>query len=148
MANRFMPPTYFAVLLLFSIGSHFTFPLLKFIFPPWNYIGMLVILFGIMLNLWTDSLFKNNKTTVKPHQMPAHFIDFGPFILSRHPMYLGMMSILLGTAIMLGSIITFAFPILFVLIMEKMFIPMEEKNLEKKFGSKYLNYKRRVRRWI
>jgi len=32
--------------------------------------------------------------------------------------------------------------------MEKRFIPLEEKNLEKKFGNQYVDYKKRVRRWI
>jgi protein-S-isoprenylcysteine O-methyltransferase Ste14 len=63
-------------------------------------------------------------------------------------MYLGMMSILLGVAIFLGSLISFAFPIIFIIIMEKLFIPLEEKNLEKKFGNQYIDYKKRVRRWI
>jgi len=63
-------------------------------------------------------------------------------------MYLGMMSILLGVAIFLGSLIAFAFPIIFVMIMERRFIPLEEKNLEKKFGNQYIDYKKRVRRWI
>ena len=80
--------------------------------------------------------------------MPNFFVTSGPFKLSRHPMYLGMMSILLGVAIFLGSLITFSFPIIFIMIMEKRFIPLEEKNLEKKFGNQYVDYKKRVRRWI
>jgi protein-S-isoprenylcysteine O-methyltransferase Ste14 len=32
--------------------------------------------------------------------------------------------------------------------MEKNFIPMEEKNLEKKFGNRYVDYRKKVRRWI
>jgi len=110
--------------------------------------GILLIVFGIVLNLWTDSLFKKKQTTVKPHEVPNFFIDYGPFKISRHPMYLGMFSILLGTAIFLGSISSLISSILFIIIIESMFIPMEEKNLEKKFGNEYIDYKKRVRRWI
>ncbi len=46
------------------------------------------------------------------------------------------------------KLIAFAFPIIFVMIMERKFIPLEEKNLEKKFGNQYIDYKKRVRRWI
>jgi protein-S-isoprenylcysteine O-methyltransferase Ste14 len=148
MEKRIMPTTYFIILLLLSIGFHFVFPLLKFIFSPYNYLGFGLIIFGIIMNLWTDSLFKKKQTTVKPYEMPNFFVTSGPFKLSRHPMYLGMMSILLGVAIFLGSLITFAFPIIFIMIMEKLFIPLEEKNLEKKFGNQYIDYKKRVRRWI
>jgi protein-S-isoprenylcysteine O-methyltransferase Ste14 len=148
MERRIMPTTYFIILLLLSIVFHFVFPLLKFIFSPYNYLGFGLIIFGIIMNLWTDSLFKKKQTTVKPYEMPNFFVTSGPFKLSRHPMYLGMMSILLGVAIFLGSLITFAFPIIFIIIMEKLFIPLEEKNLEKKFCNQYIDYKKRVRRWI
>jgi protein-S-isoprenylcysteine O-methyltransferase Ste14 len=77
-----------------------------------------LILFGIIINLWTDSLFKKKQTTVKPHEMPNFFIDSGPFRLSRHPVYLGMMSILLGVAIFPGSL------------------------------NRYVDYRKKVRRWI
>jgi len=143
-----MPPTYFIVLLFSSIGLHFLFPVMRLISLPYNYLGILIIIFGIILNLWTDSLFKKRQTTVKPHEMPNFFISSGPFRISRHPMYLGMILILLGVAVFLGSLISFVFPIIFVMIIEKLFIPMEEKNLEKKFGDKYIAYKKRVRKWI
>jgi len=148
MERRMMPTTYFIILLLSSLGCHFVFPILRFIFPPYHYLGLGLIIFGIIINLWTDSLFKQKQTTVKPYEIPNIFVVSGPFKLSRHPMYLGMMSILLGIAIFLGSLITFVFPIVFIMIMEKRFIPLEEKNLEKKFGNQYIDYKKRVRRWI
>jgi len=148
MNKKIMPPTYFIVLLFSSIGLHFLFPVMRLISLPYNYLGILIIIFGIILNLWTDSLFKKRQTTVKPHEMPNFFISSGPFRISRHPMYLGMTLILLGVAVFLGSLISFVFPIIFVMIMEKLFIPMEEKNLEKEFGDKYIAYKKRVRKWI
>ena len=148
MNKKIMPPTYFIVLLFLSIGLHFLFPVMRLISLPYNYLGILIIIFGIILNLWTDSLFKKRQTTVKPHEMPNFFISSGPFRISRHPMYLGMALILFGVAVFLGSLITFVFPMMFVIIMEKLFIPIEEKNLEKKFGNKYIAYKERVRKWI
>jgi len=148
MNKKIMPPTYFIVLLFSSIGLHFLFPVMRLISLPYNYLGILIIIFGIILNLWTDSLFKKRQTTVKPHEMPNFFISSGPFRISRHPMYLGMTLILLGVAVFFGSLISFVFPIIFVMIMEKLFIPMEEKNLEKEFGDKYIAYKKRVRKWI
>lgn len=148
MKTKIMPPTYFMALLIFSVVFNFIFPVLKFISFPYNYIGILFIVFGIVLNLWTDSLFKKKQTTVKPHEVPNFFIDYGSFKISRNPIYLGMLFILLGVAIFLGSLFPFIFSIIFVIIIEKLFIPMEEKNLENKFGNKYIDYKKRVKRWI
>ena len=39
-------------------------------------------------------------------------------------------------------------PIFFIILMEIVFIPFEEKNLEQEFREKYLDYKKKVRRWI
>ncbi len=143
-----MPPTYFILFLVFSILLHFIFPIKKIIFVPYTYLGWILIIFGIILNIWVDNIFKKIKTTVKPYEAPSKLIIKGPFKISRHPMYLGMGSILLGVAIIHGTLITFIFPILFLILVEIIFIPLEEKNMEKKFGKKYLEYKNRVRRWI
>ena len=143
-----MPTTFFMILLLLSIGCQFVFPILRFLFPPYNYLGFGLVIFGIIINLWTDSIFKKMQTTVKPYKIPSFLVTSGPFKLSRHPMYLGMVSILLGTAISQGSLIPFVFPLIFIIIIEIKFIPLEENNLEKKFGHQYIDYKKNVRRWI
>ena len=148
MKTKIMPPTYFMILLFLSIGFHFVLPIKKIIYAPYSYLGILLIFFGIAINIWADYIFKKRKTTVKTHKMPTHFETAGPFSITRHPMYLGMAAALFGVGIYLGSLITFLCPIIFIILMEALFIPAEEKNLEKIFGEKYLNYKRKVRRWI
>jgi protein-S-isoprenylcysteine O-methyltransferase Ste14 len=146
--HKIMPTTYFIALMVLSIGMHFLYPIKKILYPPFTYLGFALIVVGIILNLWTDWLFKKTDTTVKPFKDPKVLLISGPFRISRHPMYLGMASILLGVAMIHGTIITFLFPILFVSIMEFLFIPFEEKNLDRIFGVKYVDYKKKVRRWI
>jgi protein-S-isoprenylcysteine O-methyltransferase Ste14 len=85
---------------------------------------------------------------VKPYEQPAQLLISGPFRISRHPMYLGMVLLLLGVAIVHGTLISFVFPVVFGILMELLFIPFEETNLERVFGKQYVEYKRRVRRWI
>jgi len=148
MKKQIMPPTYFLIFLTLSILLHFIFQIKKIIFYPYSQIGWLFIIFGGILNIWADRLFKKNKTTVKPKEKSTKFITNGPFKISRHPMYLGMIAILLGTAIIHGSLIGFIFPIIFIIIIETLFIPLEEKIMEKTFKRKYLDYKNKVRRWI
>lgn len=148
MKNKILPPTDFIIFLLLSIILHFIFPIKRIVFSPYSYLGIVLIIFGIVMNIWSDSLFKKKKTTVKPYENPAVLEISGPFQISRHPMYLGMPAILLGVSLMLGSIIAFIFPFLFVIVMEIKFIRFEEKNLEKIFGKKYLEYRKKVRRWI
>ena len=143
-----LPPTYFIILLLLSIGLHFIFSIKKVIFPPYTYLGFILIIFGGIINLWTDLLLKRKNTTVKPYENPIYLITSGPFRISRNPQYLGFAAILLGVAINHGTLIIFLSPITFFILMELMFIPFEEKNLERVFGKEYIEYKNQIRRWL
>jgi len=148
LGKKIMPTNYFIAFLALSIALHFLFPIKKVVYPPYTYAGFIMILFGAIMNLWTDRLFKENNTTVKPYLEPTSLITSGPFSLSRHPMYLGMASVLLGVAVNHGTIITFVFPLLFVFLMEILFIPFEEETLIRTYGVDYRDYQSNVRRWI
>jgi len=142
-----MPTTYFLTLMALSIFSHFFIPLGKLLYYPVTHIGYLLLISGITLNLWTDRLFKVNDTTVKPHLEPNALITSGPFRVSRHPMYLGMALVLLGVALIHGTLISFLYPVIFIVLMEILFIPVEESNLKRLFGEDYLDYMKKVRKW-
>jgi protein-S-isoprenylcysteine O-methyltransferase Ste14 len=115
---------------------------------PYRILGIIPLFIGLGLNLWADTLYKKHKTTVKPDGIPSAFIGEGPFRFSRHPMYLGFVLILIGVAIELGSLSSFLAPVCMVITLEKKFIPQEEKHMETLFGPRYLDYTRRVRRWV
>jgi len=148
MKTKLEPPTYFLIFILLAIGLHFVLPIMQLIQVPYRYFGILLLVIGIWLNIWADGLFKRKNTTVKPFVESSVLILEGPFRFSRHPMYLGMVLALLGVAIILGSLITFLTPIVFFIIMQIVFIPLEEKSMEKTFGQKYLDYKNHVRCWL
>jgi protein-S-isoprenylcysteine O-methyltransferase Ste14 len=59
-----------------------------------------------------------------------------------------MLAILLGNSIIIGNLIAFIYPILFVLIITTLFIPMGKKNLVKATCKEYESYKKQVRRRI
>jgi protein-S-isoprenylcysteine O-methyltransferase Ste14 len=142
------PPTFLLIYLLLALTLHFFFPIKDIISGLYRFLGVLIIAFGVVINLWADSLFKKEKTTVKPDELPSKLITKGPFRFSRHPMYLGFVLLLLGVAIILGSLSSFISPVLMFLTLEWKFIPLEEKQMEKSFEEKYLEYKNRVRRWL
>lgn len=146
--SKLLPPTYFFIYLLLTIGLHFILPIMQLIYAPYRFIGILLLGIGIWLNLWADGLFKKENTTVKPFEKSSALILEGPFRFSRHPMYLGMVIALLGVTIILGSLITFLVPIAFFISMQIVFIRHEEKALEETFGQEYLEYKNRVRSWL
>jgi len=145
MKSKIFPPTYFMISFFLIILLHYFVPIKRLIFYPYNLLGIPFLVFGIIMNLWTDNLFKIYKTTVKPDEMPSFLIKTGPFKITRHPMYLGMASILLGTSIFLGSIITLILPFTFIILMQILFTDKEEKNLEIIFKKEYIDYKKKVR---
>ncbi len=142
------PPLYLYSVIPIMILVHYLIPLAKFIYYPFTLLGIIPLLFGIIINLAADSLFKKFNTTVKPLLEPKELITSGIFTLTRNPMYLGFTSILFGISIMLGSILPFIITIVFIGLLDVVFIRFEEKNLENIFGNNWLIYKNKVRRWI
>ena len=147
LAESIMPPTYFWILALVSIVINIIFPFFQAIPEPYNLFGLVLIFAGLVINLHTDSLFKKHETTVKPHKKPTKLVIEGFFKYSRHPMYLGMILSLIGLSIFLGSLISFVFPLIFFAIIQWIYIPVEEENLEREFRD-YKHYKKKVRKWI
>jgi protein-S-isoprenylcysteine O-methyltransferase Ste14 len=139
---------YFLILLVLSLLLHFLYPVPAFLSPPTTYSGFLIIGFGLVLVLKSRSLFLRNTTTLQPSEEPTSLMTSGPFCLSRNPIYLGMASILVGVAVVQGTLVALAFPVIFVLLIEFFIIPGEERMLEKIFGERYREYKKSVRRWI
>ena len=146
--RKIYPPTYFILYLLLSIVLHFVMPVAQLISPPLNYFGIVLILLGIILNIWADQLYKKNQTEISPDKKSKVFVKNGPYHYSRNPMYLGIIMILGGASVILGSIISFIGPILFYITIELKFIGIEEKNMNEVFGKEFEEYKQTVRKWI
>jgi protein-S-isoprenylcysteine O-methyltransferase Ste14 len=148
MAPQFTPPDMILVFIGFEILLHYLFPVKQIVTSPLNYLGILLIILGAIPNFWIYFYFKNKDTTTKIYETPKVLVTSGLFRISRNPNYFGMVIVLLGIALLLGSLITLVFPILFLVLTDIFVIRKEEKNLEKKFGKRYLQYKNKVRRWI
>jgi protein-S-isoprenylcysteine O-methyltransferase Ste14 len=127
---------------------HFLFPVKKVIVFPSNLLGAIPLAIGIVLNLIADRALKEHKTTVKPFEKSTVLVTDGAFRVSRHPMYLGFVLILTGIAIFMGTLTPYLAIVAFVVLMDIVFIRTEETMLEETFGKAWLNYKRKVRRWI
>ncbi|KPJ89252.1 MAG: hypothetical protein AMJ53_15910 [Gammaproteobacteria bacterium SG8_11] len=146
--KKLLPPSYLFASLILMIGLHFALPVLSLVDYPWSLAGCVPLLVGIALNLIADQAFKRAHTTVKPFQESSVLITNGVFGISRHPMYLGMVLILFGIAILMGSITPFFIVPIFALLMQYRFIIIEERMLKAKFGVNWLNYITRVRQWL
>lgn len=148
MNSKPLPPMYLNTFLVLAIGLHFILPIKRIIHSPYTYLGLIFILFGVVLNVWSSGLLTKKGTAIDFYEAPNRLVTDGPFRISRNPIYLSGVILSLGTAILLGSLITFVFPIALLMILDRHYIPSEERRLEKTFGKAYLEYKQRVRRWI
>ena len=72
----------------------------------------------------------------------------GIFRISRNPMHLGMLLLLIGWAVGLGSASPWLVPPLFVIVLTVVQIIRDERALHQRFGEQYVSYQRSVRRWI
>jgi protein-S-isoprenylcysteine O-methyltransferase Ste14 len=146
--RRVLPPTYLLLSLATMVLLHFVIPVAKFAPYPWNLLGIFPLVIGVALNLVADTAFKKKQTTVKPFEKSAALVVTGVFQISRHPMYLGMALILLGIAILMGNLTPLVIVAIFGILMELVFVRIEERMLEEQFGETWLAYKKKVRKWI
>ncbi|MBZ9874356.1 isoprenylcysteine carboxylmethyltransferase family protein [Mesorhizobium sp. BR1-1-9] len=145
------PPLIYIAAIAISIALGLLFPL------PWigDLLGDLlyaagwVALFGVAA-LWFAAIrtMMRARTTLNPNAVPDHLVTSGPFAVSRNPMYLANTLLLIGVAFISG--IVWFLPLAFVAayVTQKVAVEKEEKMLAAKFGKKYRDYAKRVRRWI
>jgi len=146
--KRVLPPVYLFLFIGMMIILHFLSPIANIIRNPWNFLGIIPFIVGLALNLVADGAFKKYKTTVKPFEGSTSLVTNGVFQISRNPMYLGFLLILSGIALFMGSLAPYALIIIFVVLIDNVFIKIEEAMLAEKFGKPWLEYKQKVRRWI
>ncbi len=78
---------------------------------------------------------------------PKILLTRGPYRFSRHPMYLGELSLWLGWAILYGSVAVLAAFMAFC-VGVPLLAAREERDLESKFGDEYRDYANVVSRWL
>lgn len=145
---KIKPPHISLALLILSFVIDYFFPQFRFIHGPLRYAGIILVLTGLSMTFYSFYLFKKNKTPILPGTKPTFVVMQGPYKFTRNPMYLGVTLALLGMSIYIGNLLVLLSPLIFFIAISIVYIPFEEKLMEKLFGKKYLDYKKKVRRWI
>lgn len=146
--RKIVPPVYLALSILAMCLLDRYVPLGNFEGPfVWGFASAFLAA-GLMLIIYSAGLFKKADTALIPFHKSTSLVTTGPFKMTRNPMYLGMVFVLLGIAIALGSALPFLVISVFILIIQTRFILGEERFMEELFGEEYLSYKKRVRRWF
>ena len=142
------PPQLVGLLLVVSVGLHFALPTAYRLDFACRACGIGALIFGFILMRWALWLFRQSGTPARPTDRAAALVVSGPFRCSRNPMYLGIVIMLLGIALWLGSRPMFIAPVGFFMFMSLVRIPYEEQALRDLFGEAYVSYRQKVRRWI
>lgn len=118
------------------------------ILPSTPFGGLVWAASGLALSASSALQFRKLKTTVLPQGKPTELVTLGAYLWTRNPMYLGLLTALIGVALSMGTLPFFLAPWFFFLIINAIHIPYEEGVLSRKFGPAYERYIQRVRRWI
>lgn len=143
-----IPPLYFALSIFTMYLLHRWIPIVDLIDPPLSWVGWLLIVAGIALALWAERLFARAGTGVRPFTPSTALVASGPYRLTRNPMYLGMVLVLLGGLFLMGSVSGLLVIPLFVLLIHHRFVLPEEAHMTEHFGKDYEAFKQRTRRWL
>jgi len=142
------PPVYLFVAMLAMLVLDWLAPVIELLPWPWRPLGLAPIALGAGLDLAAMIAMRRHGTTTDPAGTPKALVTGGAYRLSRHPMYLGLVLILIGIAVLLGSLTPFGVAALFAVLVDRLFARPEEVRLERIFGEQWRRYRGKVRRWL
>jgi protein-S-isoprenylcysteine O-methyltransferase Ste14 len=122
----------------------------KLLTSPLNIIVCVPVLaIGLFLMLWSVLHFVKVKGTPVPFNPPPKLVTTGPYAHVRNPMLTGVFILLFGLGVLFQSISLLSiFTPLFILLNILELKAIEERELEKRLGKGYLEYKKRVPMFI
>ncbi len=144
-----VPPVLALILALAMAAASRLLPWPAMLPELWSIVlGWLLIGLGLGLMVAAAWLFRRRRTNIHPFGKPDVLITEGVFRFSRNPIYLGLTLILIGIAVQLNALATLPMVIVFFLVADRWYIPIEERLAESAFGEAYDAYRRLVRRWL
>ncbi|CAH2599731.1 Isoprenylcysteine carboxylmethyltransferase family protein [Rhodovastum atsumiense] len=116
--------------------------------PLAGWIGSGAILLAFALAGAAVLTMRRAGTHVDPYHPSTALVRSGPFAVSRNPIYLALILLSLGIAVLLDLAWGVLLLIPAVLVLRFGVIAREEAYLERIFGDAYRDYRSAVRRWI
>jgi len=112
-------------------------------------IGLLPLLLGAGLYFWCAGAFTFiGKGTPAPIDAPVFLVREGPYQWVRNPMYLAVLSVIIGEAILFHSLLLLGYALLPWVATHLFVVFYEEPTLRRQFGESYAAYLRTVPRWL
>jgi protein-S-isoprenylcysteine O-methyltransferase Ste14 len=112
--------------------------------PP----AAVVIAGGVLVLLDAFVRFARADGTPAPPVPTDSLVVVGPYRYVRNPMYLAVLAIVLGQALLFGSWGTLLYAGFVLLAVALFVVGYEEPTLEAAYGDEYREYRRNVRGWV
>jgi protein-S-isoprenylcysteine O-methyltransferase Ste14 len=104
---------------------------------------------GIFLLSWcVREFYVAGRGTLAPWDPPQHLVTTGPYRISRNPMYIGVVTILVGWCVLWGSRTLFIYTVLFLCGFHLRVLWFEEPWAARQFGEQWQAYRARVPRSV
>jgi protein-S-isoprenylcysteine O-methyltransferase Ste14 len=107
--------------------------------------GFALTVLGFLLGLAAYMAFRNTRDT---QRRGPRLVTAGVYRLSRNPIALGFLLMLVGLPLNSGSLWGLLLAPIMIVLFNWFVIEPEEKDLINRFGEEYTAYQSRVRRWI
>jgi len=145
---QYRPPRISMLLLALAAALHWLVPLARVELLASSVLAVCTIVTGFTVMIWAWWLFQKAETAICPTETSSVLVTTGIYRLSRHPMYLGMILMIAGVALWIGTLPFYLATVLFILVINQFFCPYEEQRLTANFGTEYTTYQEAVRRWV
>ena len=118
-------------------------------FEPFRWIGAVLLALGGVLLIETFSRFAlQGLGTPAPIAPTKSLVVTGSYRFVRNPMYVAVVSLILGQALWFGSVGTLGWGAVVWLTVHAFVLAYEEPTLASTYGEQYDRYRANVRRWI
>lgn len=142
------PPLCFGILLILGIILQSDWIAGRFHLGWQTVVGGTIFLLAFIAVVWEALNHSKAGSNVEPWKPTTLILSKGLYKYSRNPIYVGMIIAYLGISLAAGSWASIILLPIAIVIIRFHVIAREEAYLERKFGSEYLAYKQKVRRWI
>jgi len=110
--------------------------------------GAVLAVLGLACGGWALGTFLKARTTPHPNHPVRALVTWGPYRLSRNPMYVGISVAVAGIALVVNTPWLLAVLPLVWLALSRLVIDREEAYLERRFPDEYRAFRARTRRWL
>ena len=120
-----------------------------FSLDAFRWIGIIPLLAGAVIIIWCDwDFWKNGRGTPAIIDAPKFLVKRGLYRFVRNPMYIGVLLVITGEAILFASWAIAMYALTAAILLHMFVLLSEEPTLRDRFGVTYEEYLRTVPRWI